>query len=370
MKSILLIGMDVHKNTYSLCAMDGRTGELLGETRCGASVQNIKNFIQEIQSNLDEVLEVKAGYEAGCLGYSLYKELKKENIECEILAPSTMQKSAKNKVKKNDKLDARNIASNLNHGDYKTVYVPDEKDEEIKEYIRMLNDFKKSLKTVKQQIKALVLRHGFKYDKKACWTEAYIKWLRNLELSDLLKEVMNEYLCEMESLNDKIARFSDKVEEFYHQERYEESISKLRCFCGIDTMSAMTIEVEISDFERFPNARAFSSYVGLTCGEHSSAEDYNNTGISKMGNSTVRKTIVECANALIKGNPYKKSKRLKARQNGQSADVIAYADKASERLQRRFKKLLLRGMPYNKAKTAIARELACFIWGMETGNIY
>ena len=106
-------------------------------------------------------MEFKCGYEAGCLGFSLYKELKALNIECDILAPTTMQSSSKNKVVKTDKMDARNIAINLANNTYKAVHIPDDEDFKVKEYIRMMNNFKKELKKIKQQILAYILRLGF-----------------------------------------------------------------------------------------------------------------------------------------------------------------------------------------------------------------
>lgn len=235
----------------------------------------------------------------------------------------------------------------------------------------MTNNFKKELKKIKQQILAYILRLGFNYDGKSKWTIAHIKWLRNLEMDFVEKEILNEYLAQYDLLVDKIERFANRIDELYHTERYEENVSKLRCFKGVDTLSAMTIQVETSDFNRFPNAKAYASFVGLTCGEQSSGDKRNTTSITKQGNSTLRTTLVECANAIIKGNVYTpKSKRLKSRQKGQSIEVIAYADKASERLKKRYDRLIKRSVPHNKAVVAIARELACFIWGMETGNIY
>ena len=102
--------------------------------------------------------DIKAGYETGCLGYSLYWQLAERGIDCDILAPSTMQRSAKNKVLKNDRRDARNIAVNLASGTYKSVHIPTEEDIEIKEYIRMMHDFKIESKKVKQHINAFILR--------------------------------------------------------------------------------------------------------------------------------------------------------------------------------------------------------------------
>lgn len=371
MKSILFVGMDVHKNSYSLCCYDKESGEISREVRCTADAKLIKKYVLDIQKDMKDDMSIKCGYEAGCLGFSLYKSLKTIGIDCDILTPTTMHHSSKNKVVKTDKMDARNIAINLANGIYRPVHIPDDEDLKVKEYIRMTNNFKKELKKVKQQILAYVLRLGYNYEGKSKWTIGHIKWLRNLEMDLIEKEILSEYLAQYDLLVDKIERFTSRIDELSHTERYEEKISKLRCFKGVDTLSAMTIQVETSDFNRFPNAKAYASFTGLTCGEQSSGDKRNTTSITKQGNSTLRTTLVECAQAIVKGSIYApKSKRLKARQKGQSVEVIAYADKAAERLKKRYDRLIRRSMPHNKAIVAVARELACFIWGMETGNIY
>ena len=250
---------------------------------------------------------------------------------------------------KNDRMDALNIAKNLASGSYKSVYVPDEEDVEIKEYIRMIHDFKKELKRVKQEICAFVLRHGYQYDGKSKWTIRYMNWIRELEMSEIQRETLNEYIAEMENLNDKINRFMNRIDEMYQSERYHEKVSKLRCFKGIETFAAMTIQVETADFERFPSAKAYASYTGLTTGEHSSGDKNNRIGITKQGNTVIRKTLVECAQSLVKGNVYaKKSQGLKSRQKGMDVNIIAYADKATERLKKKYQKLIERNVPRNK----------------------
>lgn len=350
MKSIIYIGMDVHKNTYSLCAIFNSTGEILGQTKCEANIKNVLRFIESVRekSDVKEDAEILAGYEAGCLGFSLYHELSFHDIPCVILAPSTMHGSVKNKKVKNDKMDAFNIATNLMHDSYKAVHVPTEHDNEIKEYIGLREDVIQSRKRIKQQISALVLRHGMRYGGKSNWTEAHIKWLEALELPEIVRETLDEYLKVYDYLNERIKRYDARINDFSQEDEYREPVSQITCFKGIDTLSALKIHVTISDFNRFPTAKALMSNLGMVPGENSSAEKYTNTPITKMGNAMVRKTLVECT---------------------QADDVIRYADKAVERLQRRFKKMILRGKPYNVAIMAVARELAGFIWGMETGRI-
>lgn len=369
MSSIIYIGMDVHKETFNLCALDGTTGEILSETRCVADAKNVYKFAIRIQDQYEDEISIKCGYEAGCLGYALYHSLTALGLDCDILAPSTLLRSAKNKVIKNDKLDARMIAQNLVNGTYKSVHVPDAQDVETKEYIRMLQATKKALKKIKQGIKALVLRHGYFYDGKANWSISYLKWLKALDMTVVLRETLDEYLLQYENLSDRITRFEARIVEFSQEKRYAKPVAHLRTFKGIDTASAMAIQVEISDFNRFATAKSFCAYLGLTPSEQSSGGKISLGSISKQGNSVVRSTLIECARALLKGKIGYKSKALKARQSGQSSAIIAYADRAIERLQRRYSRLLYNGKNKNKAITAIARELACFIWGMSTRNI-
>jgi transposase len=298
----------------------------------------------------------------------LYHSLTSLGLHCDILAPTTMLRSAKNKGVKNDKLDARMIAQNLANGTYKAVHVPDSEAIETKKYIRMVQSRKKALKKIKQEIKALVLRHGYFYEGKSTWTIAYMKWLKSLVMAPVLREALDEYLIQYESLVDQIERFTVRIEEMSHQERYAEPVDHLRTFKGIDTISAMTIQVEISDFSRFATAKSFCAYLGLTPSEQSSGGKLSLGGISKQGNSVVRTTLIECARALVKSS-LAKSKKLNARQAGQPSEIIAYADRAVERMKRKFSHLLYSGKARNKAVTAVARELACFIWGMSTGNI-
>ena len=117
-----------------------------------------------------------------CLFFSFYNQFKVLAVDCKILAPTTMGITNTNRVK-TDKRDAANIARCLAFRTYSEVYVPDDEDNSVKEYIRMRDDQKLMLKKIKQQILAFVLRQGKKYeDGKTYWTIAHMKWLKNLDL--------------------------------------------------------------------------------------------------------------------------------------------------------------------------------------------
>ena len=176
-------------------------------------------------------------------------------------------------------------------------------------------------------------------------------------------------MIEYRHLESRIEKLDQRIEEFAMKDEYKESVDKLKCFIGIKTHTALSLIVETSDFKRFNRGDLYSSYLGLTPGEDSSGEDINRLSITKAGNKHIRKLLVEAAQAYTRGAIGHISKDLKTRQSLCSTDIVAYANKANERLRRRFYRLVSRGKKHNVAKVAIARELASFIWGMMTDNI-
>jgi len=179
----------------------------------------------------------------------------------------------------------------------------------------------------------------------------------------------NEYISSYEEYIVKLERFDQRIMELAAQERYEEKVKKLECFLGIKTHTALSLIVETGDFTRFSKGNTYAAYLGLVPGENSSGEHINRTGITKAGNKHLRLLLIESASGICRGAIGHKSKVLRARQNGNRAEVIAYADKANTRLRSRYYKFIRRGKMRNVAIAAIARELACFIWGMMTDNI-
>lgn len=372
MKRIIRIGMDVHSTNYTLCAMEPILG---GEDRIFANIQvtpdykNIILFIEDlkVKLGLDAKYDILCGYEAGCLGYSLYNQLTAAGIRCEILAPTTMLTPQGIRIK-TDARDALMIAQCLAYGGYHAVYVPTEEDDSIKEYLRMRDDHKLALKKIKQQINAFTLRHGVHYSGTK-WTATHWKWLKQLELAPMYREVLNEYMASYEEQTAKIERFDLRIEELANQEKYQKKVKKLTCFLGIKTHTALSLIVETGDFERFAKGNTYAAYLGLAPGENSSGEHIQRGGITKAGNSHLRLLLIEAAGGICKGAIGHKSKDLKARQNGNAAEVIAYADRANTRLRSRYYKFIRHGKKRNVAVAAIARELACFLWGMMTDNI-
>ena len=371
MNRILKIGMDVHTTNYTLCAMEPVIGE---EDRVFATIKvtpdykNILMFIENLKMKLgmDNQYDIQCGYEAGCLGYSLYNQLTAAGVKCVILAPTTMLTPQGARIK-TDARDALMIAQCLSYGGYHAVYIPTEEDDSVKEYLRMRNDHKLALKKVKQQINAFCIRHGHHYEGTK-WTLAHLRWLKQLELKGLYRETLEEYMATYEEQTAKIDRFDQRIEEIAGQERYQEKVKRLGCFLGVKTHTALSLIVETGDFARFAKGNVYAAYLGLAPGENSSSDNINRLGITKAGNSHLRLLLTEAAGGICKGAVGHKSKDLRARQNGNAAEVIAYADKANTRLRSKYYRMIRHGKKRNVAVAAVARELACFVWGMMTDN--
>ena len=347
--STVYVGMDVHKDSFTLCAYTIEAEKGSYSRKTPSDYKEVLKYLEFLRTIYGDDARFICGYEAGCLGYTLYHQLTDRNVNCVIMAPSTMLERRGRKRVKTDKRDAELIGRCLAQHNYSSVYVPTDADEQIKEFLRMRDDHKLALKKIKQQILAFCLRHNYRYDGNSHWTASHLQWLRSLTPEALYKEILDEYLLTYDTLVAKLERLDSRIEELASRDGYSESVRKLCCFIGIKTHTALSVIVEVGDFKRFASAEKFASYIGLVPGEDSSGDDQTRLGITKAGNSHLRMLL---------------------RQAGNAPQVIAYADKANERLRRRYYKMVLsKCKKHNVAKTAVARELACFIWGMMTDNI-
>ena len=372
MNRILKIGMDVHSTNYTLCAMEptiGAEDRVFGNIQIAPDYREVICFIESLKMKLGlyDDYSIECGYEAGCLGYSLYHQLINAGIKCVILAPSTMLTQQGKRVK-TDKRDAHLIAQCLCYGGYHPVYIPTGEDDAVKEYLRMRDDHKLALKKLKQQINAFTLRHGHQYTGTK-WTLKHIAWLNRVELDPMYRETLNEYMASYEQQAANIERYNKRIEEIAAEARYKANAEKLGCFLGIRTHTALSLIVETGDYNRFAKGNTYAAFLGLAPGERSSADHINRLCITKAGNNHLRCLLIEAAKGICKGAIGHKSKELRNRQNGQSAEIITYADKANIRLRSKYYKMIRHGKKKNVAVAAVARELACFVWGMMTGNI-
>ena len=180
MTSITYVGLDVHTTNYTAACYRFETDNTFAVVELKPKAEEIVKYLARVKKNLGEDCEFLCGYEAGCLGYSLYHELTAKGIKCVVMAPSTIESAPANKIK-TDKRDAKKLARCLATGGYKAVHIPTDEDNAVKEYIRMRDDVNEALKRIKQQITAFCIRNGKTYRNvvgKNYWTQKHLNWLK------------------------------------------------------------------------------------------------------------------------------------------------------------------------------------------------
>ena len=358
MEKVYHVGMDVHKETVEISIFCVWDAEPYLEKRMEADVAEIVKFLQR----LGETGKVKACYEAGCMGFVLYRALEAAGIECVVVAPGKLPRRVTERVK-TDRRDARNLAKLYRAGEVTAIRIPTVSEEAARDYIRLREDMKKDIQRTKRRLLNFLLRLGFRYEGGACWTKKHREWIKSIPFADALqKETCEEYYSHLKELEERVVGIDKKIDEIAQSDRFREAVNRLRCFKGIDNLTALACVCEVGDFMRFPSAGSFMSYLGLVPREHSSGDKKRQGGITKAGNGHLRRLLIEASWHYRYPSPV--GSRLQARRIGQPAEVIAYANKSMRRLQKKYLKLVIkRGKKSTVAVTAVARELAGFIWG-------
>lgn len=356
--SITYVGMDVHKNEHKV-ALLSPGGDVIEQWVVKNQAREIKRMVKRIRRKVSG--PILFCYEAGVCGFALQRQIisAADEIQCQVIAPSLVPVKPGERIK-TDRRDARKLAQLLAAGLLTEVHPPEEAEEAVRDLCRCRQAAQEDLRRVRQQLLKFLLRRAFIYQEGNHWTEKHLGWLRGLKFEQVVdQEVFTHYLTEMAHRRDRVRDLDRSLEEVAQQAPYREPVGWLRCFRGMDTVTALTIVAELHGFGRFTSARQLMSFLGLTPSEDSSGDTQRQGAITKAGNRRVRRLLVE-ASWHYRHRPTV-SKTLRQRRVGQPPWVIAIADRAQQRLHRRYVRLLHQGKPPGKAVTAVARELAGFI---------
>ncbi len=237
----------------------------------------------------------------------------------------------------------------------------------MRDYLRARDDLRIELAKMKQRLHKFLLRHGYVFDRACYWTEKHDRWLRSLQFdTPLLKETFDEYYFRIGELEAHLQLMDKRIEVIALSEPYAQKVLRLRCLKGINYLIALSLVCEVGDFRRFAHAESFMAFLGLIPREWSSGDKRKQGGITKSGNTHLRRLMIQSSwHYRYKAPP---SKRLVERWQGQPAEITSYAGRAMKRLQTKFFRMLMKGKSSQAAVTAVARELAGFIWGMMVGQ--
>lgn len=353
----LYVGLDVHKASIAVAVVED-----YGSEPKVFEIANNERAVKKLAKKLvtESEGDVVACYEAGPCGYVVKRLLDGFGVRCQVVAPALIPVKPGERVK-TDRRDARKLAQLLGAGMLTEVHPPTLSEEAVRELCRTRESEKGERRRWQQRISSLLLRRGCCWEGLSNWTVKHHEWLRGLRLSEGADQlVLDHYLLALEQVDARIAALEASIEEIAGREPYRSGVGWLRCFRGVDTITAMTILSELHDLRRFTSPRDLMGYLGLTPSEHSSSDRTRRGKITKAGNGHIRRILVE--SAWHYRHPAKVTPALRKRREGQPARVVAIADKAQTRLSRRYWRLVNRGKPSSKATVAIARELVGFLW--------
>lgn len=356
--STVFVGLDAHAESTAIAVAEpGRAApRFLGTV--GARFVDLTKSL----AKLGRPTGLMIVYEAGPCGYTLARELAGAGYYCEVVAPSKVPRRPGERVK-TDRRDALMLASLARAGELTPVNVPDERDEAMRDLSRARIDAVRARHKARQQLKALLLRHGQRYNGKCSWTAAHERYLASVSFTHRAQDVaFVEYRHAVSEAQARVQRLSDALAQELEHWRMRHLVEALMTLRGVDQLVATTLVAELGDFKRFGHPRELMGYLGLVPSEHTSGERRRLGAITKTGNSHARRVLIEAAwNYRF---PARITARLQTRQQHQPADIRAIAWRAQLRLSHRYRRLKARGLQHNKICVAIARELAGFLWNI------
>jgi transposase len=350
-------GLDVHAAKVVAATVDGESGELRVRRLAGVSGEVVA-FCAGLPG------PARVAYEAGPTGFGLARALGAAGVGCVVAAPGKIERAAQDRVK-TDRRDAERLVRLLMVGGLHAVRVPCAQEEALRDLVRAREDLRGDLMRARHRLGKLLLRHDVRYDGAGDnWTARHRDWLGTVDLGDRGAQVtLADYLGAIDALVVRRDVLEATIAELAAGSPWAQTVARLRCLRGIDTLTAVGLCAEIGDFERFQRPGRLASYLGLVPSEHSSGDRRRLGAITKTGSRHARRLLVEAAWHYRR--PPRRGTRLAARQAGQDAHVIAIAWKAQQRLHRTWRRLdSQRGKRRTIVAVAVARELAGFCWAI------
>jgi transposase len=306
---------------------------------------------------------VSCCYEAGPTGFGLYRYLVERGIDCRVVAPGLVPSRPGDRIK-TDKRDARKLALLLAGGLLEPISVPSPEYEAARDLVRAREDARLDRMRDRHRLSKFCLRHGRPVPGQS-WSIVRRKWLSEQRFEyPAQQHTFDTYLHTVDLVDHRVEQLEAAIREAAEHGPWRELVAKLRCLRGIDTLTALGIAAEIGDFTRFRSAQELMAFVGLVPSEHSSGGQRRQGSITKVGNSHVRRLLVEAA-WHARRRP-KVSYEVARRQRGHDAIIIERAWRCQTRLYARWQRMAGRGKPQQKIVVACARELAGFVWAIAT----
>ena len=279
-----------------------------------------------------------AVYEAGPTGFGLARAAAERGIDLRVVAAGKVPRASGDRVK-TDRRDAERLARLLAAGELRFAFVPTVADEQFRDVIRAIEDCRADLMRCRHRLGKFLLRRDRRWSGPGkTWSRRHTTWLRAQRFQDLCSQAtFIDYLSAVEMLVARRAALIATLEQAIPASRHAQTIARLRCLRGIDTLSAAGLCAEVGDWDRFPKPKHLSAFLGIVPSEYTSDTNRRQGSITKAGPSHARRLLVEAAHHY-RHHPTI-GDTLARRQRGQDPRVIEIAWRAQRRLHQRWQNL-------------------------------
>ena len=352
------IGMDVHMETIAV-ATAGKHGAPRYYGEIANTSEAITKLVKKVVPSRSQAVFC---YEAGPCGYGVYRQITNMGHRCDVIAPSLIPKKAGDRVK-TDRRDAVTLVRLLRANELTAVWVPDQQQEAMRDLTRIREDMKNMERRARQRLNGFLLRNKRIYSGQTKWTQAHSRWLENISFESPIQQIVfQEYVDAVKHLQGRVLSLEQEMSNALTGWSLGVVVEALMALRGVNLVTAMTIVSEIGDISRFESPRQLMAYLGLVPSEDSSGKRQRRGEITKTGNGHVRRVLVEASWSYRL--PARKTAHLQRKAEKASEAVQAIAWKAQKRLCSRYWHLIQKGKLKVQACTAVARELAGFIWAI------
>ena len=318
MNNVIMNGCDLHDKNMALKSAVGTEKpqtKWFGNTTEGR--QRTIDYARELAKKHGAERIVFA-YEASGQGYGLYDELTAAGIECYVLAPTKMEKSAQQRKQKTDEKDALRILEAL-RGHFLAgndlpamAWIPDHQTREDREVVRCRLDAQEKVTLVKTQVQSLLKRNRVSKPAevgKSSWTVRHRRWLAEVvgekeSLPAGARVALESLLRQLAFLEGEVARLDGKLENLSKEPRYAWPVKAMRKRQkGVGTLTAMVYLTEMGDLSRFRNRRQVAAYLGVVPSSNDSGERERKGHITRQGSPRVRKVLCQAVWSAIRSAP-------------------------------------------------------------------
>ena len=354
------VGLDTSKTKISVAVADGgRCGEVRFYGDIDSSPDAVNRLVKKLSARYQRL---HFCYEAGPCGYGLYRQLTALGHQCDVVAPSMIPIRPGDRIKTNRR-DAITLARLHRAGELTPVWVPDEAHEAVRDLVRARAGAMLDLRMKRQQLTAFLLRHDRIFPGRKTWSRAHVRWLCEQRFEHPAHQiVMQEYRHTIDDAETRLDRLEGQLADVVPQWSMAPVVEAFQAMRGVGFLAAVIFVAEVGDVRRFESPAQLMGYLGLVPSERSTGDRVRRGGITKAGNRRARWVLIE--GAWTYRLPARVGRTLQARLDGLPKAVRDIAWKAQTRLCGRYRRLTAAGKKPCLVTTAVAREMAAFLWAI------